>query len=84
MSAFDIAAPDDHDALEAIWTDGNDWLLSERISACSNTPNASSASSNQRRREPSRMIDANAPIDEAIRNAIGVQRRITMVPNSIR
>lgn len=26
MSAFDIADPDDHDALEAIWTDVNDWL----------------------------------------------------------
>ncbi|HET7323831.1 MAG TPA: hypothetical protein VFJ06_05820 [Halococcus sp.] len=26
VSAFDIAEPDDHDALEAIWTDINDWL----------------------------------------------------------
>jgi predicted ArsR family transcriptional regulator len=26
VSAFDIADPDDHDALEAIWTDVNDWL----------------------------------------------------------
>jgi predicted ArsR family transcriptional regulator len=26
VSAFDIAEPDDHGALEAIWTDINDWL----------------------------------------------------------
>ena len=26
VSAFDIAAPSDHDAVEAIWTDVDDWL----------------------------------------------------------